>query len=278
MVRMQSIFFIVKKTGKYSLLIIAALLLIVWGLETPPGILGKLDAVGYAVCHRIDVRSFHIGTRQLPLCARCSGQYVGAMIGLLFQAIYSRHRSGFPPRSVFVILGIFSLAYAVDGLNSYLYLPPFLESFPNLPHLYIPTNTLRLLTGSGMGLVIAVILYPALTGTIYANPDNRPAMGGIIPVLSMVGLCVIADLLILTGSSFILYPAALISAVGVIILLSFAYTIVILRIFKKENTYHRFTQIGVALLVGFTISMLQIALVDLIRYIVTGTWSGFMFG
>jgi len=268
----------VSKIGKYLLIFITSLVLIVWGLETPAGILGKLDAVGYAVCHRIDVRSFHIGIRQLPLCARCSGQYVGAMIGLLFQAVYSRRRSGFPPRRVFVILGILGLAYFVDGLNSYLYLPPFLELFPNLPHLYIPTNTLRLLTGSGMGIVISVILYPALTGSIYANPDIHPVMGGIKPLLCLTGLCVIADLLVLTGSSYILYPAALISAVGVIVLLSFAYTIVILRIFKKENTYDRFVQISLPLLAGFMITMLQTGLVDLIRYIMTGTWSGFMFG
>ena len=37
------------------------------------GILGHADEIGYAVCHQIDLRSFHIGDRPLPLCARCSG-------------------------------------------------------------------------------------------------------------------------------------------------------------------------------------------------------------
>jgi uncharacterized membrane protein len=251
-----------KRSGKYYLYIVAGLLLFIWGLETPPGILGKADAVGYAFCHRIDFRSFHIGLRQLPLCARCTGQYVGAMIGLLFQAVVSPRRSGFPPKRVLVILGVLGLAYAIDGLNSYLYLPPILSAFPGLPHLYVPSNTLRLLTGSGIGLAIAVILYPAFVGSIFSEPDSHPAMWGTRPLLVLLG---------------ILYPTALISALGVIILLTFAYTIVILRIFKRVNTYTRFSQISVPLVAGFVVTIAQIALFDLVRFTLTGTWAGFTF-
>src|SRR5512139_1341867 len=106
-----------KSKTKYVLLIVAAVLLVVWGIETPPGVLGKADAIGYAVCHRIDTRSFHIGTQQLPLCARCTGQYIGAMIGLVFQAVFSRQRAGFPPRRTWIILGLLCVVYIVDGLN-----------------------------------------------------------------------------------------------------------------------------------------------------------------
>ena len=59
----------------------------VWLYITPPGLLGKADAVGYAICHRIDERSFHIDDRQLPLCARCTGEF-NAAANL---AAFSRH-------------------------------------------------------------------------------------------------------------------------------------------------------------------------------------------
>ena len=49
-----------------------------------PGLLGKLDAVGYAVCHRLDSHSLHVGSLQLPLCARCTGEFNAAAIGLIF--------------------------------------------------------------------------------------------------------------------------------------------------------------------------------------------------
>jgi uncharacterized membrane protein len=278
MTHLQSVLNRLKDHYKYVIYLIVGLLLLVWGLETPAGILGKADAIGYAVCHRIDMRSFHIGLRQLPLCARCTGQYVGAVIGLLFQAVYARRRSGFPSRRVFIILAILGLAYTVDGLNSYLSLPIFLQGFTGLPHLYEPSNTLRLLTGTGMGLAVAIMLYPAFVGSVYAQPDVRPAISGVISVSGLVGLGLLADWLILTGSSFILVPAALISSLGVIILLMLAYTIVILRIYKKENTYTHFLQISLPLTTAFIITISQIALFDLIRFLVTGTWGGMSFG
>ena len=65
-------------------------LLGVWLALTPPGLLGKLDAIGYAVCHRIDARSYHIGERQVPLCVRCTGMYLGAMLSIIFQLVQGR--------------------------------------------------------------------------------------------------------------------------------------------------------------------------------------------
>src|SRR5512135_3248394 len=78
--------------GRWGLAMAAVLLFGGWLLNTPPGLLGKADAVGYSVCHRIDARSFHIGNRQLPLCVRCTGMYLGAMLGLVYQAFLAPRR------------------------------------------------------------------------------------------------------------------------------------------------------------------------------------------
>src|SRR4030066_1455774 len=165
-----------KSKRQYSLYLVGGLILISWLVATPAGILGKSDAVGYAVCHRIDTRSFHIGIIQLPLCARCAGQYLGAVAGLIFLGVFGKRRSGFPPKGVMGVSILLIIIYAVDGLNSYLSLPQFINYFPNMPHLYPPSNVLRLFTGTGMGLVIAIVLYPAFWGSVLPNPDIRPAI------------------------------------------------------------------------------------------------------
>src|SRR5437868_4456347 len=55
--------------------------LVLWISFTPAGILGKADAVGYAVCHRITVRSFAFPNgQQLPMCARCTGTFIGVLV------------------------------------------------------------------------------------------------------------------------------------------------------------------------------------------------------
>ena len=66
------------------LILIVIGLISIWMYYGPDGILGKADAVGYAVCHRIESRSFLIGEIQFSVCARCTGQYLGAVLGILF--------------------------------------------------------------------------------------------------------------------------------------------------------------------------------------------------
>ena len=52
-------------------------------LAIPPyDLLGKINLVGFAICHQIPERSFVLGGHQLPLCARCTGTFLGAVLGL----------------------------------------------------------------------------------------------------------------------------------------------------------------------------------------------------
>ena len=78
--------------------VLGALLAVVaaWMYVAPPGLMGKLDAIGYAVCHRLDSHSLHIAGLQMPLCARCTGEFNAAAIALIFQAVVSPRRSLLP--------------------------------------------------------------------------------------------------------------------------------------------------------------------------------------
>lgn len=259
-------------TGKGLVLLSILVLLLGWLMNTPAGLLGKADAIGYAVCHRIDLRSFHLGDRQLPLCVRCSGMFLGAMLGLAYQALTQKRAGGFPPRQIWVVYGFFVLAFALDGLNSYLHL------FPGFTGLYEPQNWLRLLTGSGMGLVIAGTLYPAFNQTVWKDWRNIPAVSGLPSLAVMVLLALLIDGMALSGNPLILYPLALASAAGVLILLTLVYTMVCVMLLRLENRSLHLRQLLTPLVGGFGLALLQIALIDALRYFFTGTWDGFHFG
>ncbi len=250
------------------------LLLFGWVLNTPEGLLGKADAVGYAVCHRIEARSFHLGERPIPLCARCSGMFLGAVLGLSYQALRSRRKGGMPPRKVVVALAALVLAFGVDGLNSYLQL----GFLPSPPTLYVPQNWLRLATGTGMGLVIAAMIYPAFNQTAWSDWDRGPAIRGLFDLGVMLLLAVILDLIVLTENPLVLYPLSLISAAGVLLLLTMVYTMVLAMLFRLENRFQVSRQMWVLFVGGFGMALLQIGALDLLRYLFTGTWDGFHFG
>jgi uncharacterized membrane protein len=123
----------------------AALILIAWFWLTPSGLMGKADAIGYAVCHQIGSHSFFIKEGlQMPMCARCSGMYIAAMITLGYLFAFHNKKAGYPPKSIMIILALFVILWLVDGINSFLHLFPFWK------FLYEPLNLTRLWTGSGM--------------------------------------------------------------------------------------------------------------------------------
>jgi len=47
---------------------------------------------------------------------------------------------------------------------------------------------------------------------------------------------------------------------------------------KKENMFQNLSQLSGYLAAGFTTALLQIGIMDLGRYILTGTWAGFFSG
>ncbi len=259
---------------RISYLLVGALL-VGWLLNTPEGLLGKADAVGYAVCHRIDLRSFHLGDRQFSMCARCSGQYLGAMLGFIFQIAQGRRRAGQPPRGVLFVLGGLALVWALDGFNSFLHLQPDLFS---RFFLYDPNNTLRVLTGTGLGLGISVIVLPAFNQTMWKRWSPKPALSGYASLGGMLALGLIMAILVLTENPLILYPLALISAAGVLVILTLVYSMVWVMLFKLENRFDSLREMTFPLVAGFATALAQIAALDFIRYLLTGTWDGFHFG
>jgi uncharacterized membrane protein len=259
--------------------IAAVLLFVVWFSITPPGLLGKADAIGYAICHRIDERSFHIGERQLPLCARCTGEFYAAGISLLFFTLVSPKKSGMPGWKLGTPLLLFLAAFAIDGTNSYLYLlkQTMDGALNNIPNLYTPNNTLRLFTGSGMGIALASILYPAFNQSAWKDATPSRALdwkklGILITIILLVNFAV------LTESPIVLYPIAILSILGVLGLLILVFSVVWILIMRQENEFASLKQMWMPFLAGTTLAFLMITSIDLLRYQLTGTWGGFPLG
>jgi uncharacterized membrane protein len=239
-----------------------------WLIATPAGLLGKMDAIGYAICHRIAARSFDIGDRPLPLCARCTGMYLGALIGLAYQSRLGKH-GGLPSKKILAVLAFFLLAFGIDGVNSYLHF------FPGAPSLYTPQNWLRLLTGTGMGLGMGAMLMPVFNQTIWKGWDNAKLLSSWRQLGILVLVAAVVDLAVLSNNPLLLYPLAILSALTVMVLLSMIYAMVWVMLSKTENRFQSFNGMATILVAGFATALSQIAVMDIARYLLTGTWKGF---
>lgn len=251
------------------LLTLAILITAVWMLLTPGGLLGKADAVGYAVCHRIDLRSFHLGDRTLPLCSRCTGMYLGSLFTLLAFMIFRGKAGAYPSKSLQIVLIGFGLVWALDGINSTLTL------LPGAASLYEPKNWLRLVTGMLIGTSLTTMIYPVFIQTAFRDWQ----MSAVIPswwwfarLLAFLALTVLG---VLSENPLILYPLALLSSLGVLALLTTAYSVLTLPLLKLQNQITSATQLWFPLLTGFVLALSQVAVIDLLRYLFTGTWDGF---
>jgi len=254
---------------RWLLAIVAAVILAAWLLNTPPGWTGKADAIGYALCHQISERSFQINGQPISLCARCTGMYVGAMLGILYQLGLGRRRTAWPQKKYLFVLGIFFVAFGIDGINSAARL--------FLPHglLYEPNNTLRLLTGTGMGLTMAAMILPTFHQTVWKQYAQESFFSHWGQFAGMLALGYISAVLILTENPAILLLFTIVSTLGIIVLLVMLYMMILIVIFGSENMAERPSQLIPWLLGGLIVAFMHIGLIDLGRFWLTGTWEGF---
>jgi len=93
------------------------------------------------ICHRIPQRTFKIKGRYFPVCARCTGFYIGAFsYFILAYFVYVQY-------TVYLIFIAFLMM-----------IPAFLDGFTQLVGSRESDNKLRLLTGLSGGVGLAIIV------------------------------------------------------------------------------------------------------------------------
>lgn len=128
---------------------------------------------GSGLCHQLPERTLGAGAYLFPVCARCSGIYVGFTVALIALLVWYRHDHR--PRR-------FSLAFAVaavaalalmgwDGVSSY-------------AGLRATSNLVRALTGVAFGASLAVLAYAMVVDVLAApRADSRVSDESATPML-----------------------------------------------------------------------------------------------
>ncbi|MBE2232960.1 MAG: DUF2085 domain-containing protein [Anaerolinea sp.] len=243
-----------------------AVIALIWVI-TPGGLLDKADHVGYGICHQIPIRSPFFGGRQLPLCARCSGQFLGALAGLLLLIALGRGKAAkLPPAAVTLVLLGFMAAWALDGLNSYL------TFFPGAPHLYEPHNILRTTTGAMQGVALISLVLPFFSVTLWAQPSPRPTVGSLRELLLLVGLVALITAAVGSQWAPLLYPLALLSVAGALMMLALVNTMLVVLALKREGQVAGWRDALPLLIAGLALALLELLAINLLRAWLTVQW------
>jgi len=213
-----------------------------------------LSFLGGGVCGQIPGHSFIIGGRQLPLCARCTGTYLGALLSFLGLAALRRGRaSSLPPGRVLALLAGFIVLWGVDGLNS------FLTPLPNAPHLYQPHNLLRLTTGMLNGLALSIIIYPIFNLLLWKETDTRRVICNFRELGYLLIPAALLTWVVQTQARFLLYPVAILSIFGVLTMLTLLNTMIVLIVTRRESQARSWRDALLPLLLGLLAALLELS-------------------
>ncbi len=241
---------------------VAFILLLLVSPLWPLPLLDKLDVAGSAICGRIPDHSFHMAGRQLPVCARCTGTFIGTLLGFGgVLALRKRKTARMPPAAVVGLLVGFIFLMILDGVNSYA------SILLHRPLLYQPHNLLRLATGTLHGLALSIIVFPIFNFTLWKVPDDWPALSG-FRELGLVLLVLVLPTVTLIQSELgvLLYPAAILSIVGVLAMLTVVNSMIIVIATRREARAVAWWDAALPVALGFGATLLELTIIALLRW------------
>jgi uncharacterized membrane protein len=114
--------------------------------------------VGRVVCHQLPARSFHLWAAQLPVCARCTGLYLGGAMAAASAAfgVIDPGPRRWSPR---LLLGLCALPTALTLIYEWTTGD-------------VPSNAIRALAGAPLGAAVVRVVLDATTEPLSAAPGK----------------------------------------------------------------------------------------------------------
>ena len=195
-----------------------------------PGAYGvKAHAVLHGLCAQTPSHTFMFGGNALPFDARMTGIYGGALVTFTWLASLRRvHFYGNPPRRVVALLALCVVAMGLDGTNSLL-------KDLGLWHPYPPANILRLVTGFGTGVALAVILTWLLASSMWNLASAKPVVRSFGDLRGVAFGGVLFGIAVLSGAGWLYLPLSVLLMVSAWLTLTVLMLVVVLLLFRIDE-------------------------------------------
>ncbi|MGB9722922.1 MAG: DUF2085 domain-containing protein [Chloroflexia bacterium] len=221
----------------------------------------KVWAAVHGLCAQTPGHMLRFGTRELPLCARDSGIYLGMVLGTAFWLTRGRWRAaGRPARWFWVLLAAALAFFAVDALNS------LADDWFRIRLLYVPDNRLRLASGLALGLVLAVLLLWAVHLSFRERQRERRIVAGWADLAGFLLLGIGGGLALGSGWPPLYLPLAALSVGGLVATLVVLNALLILTIRQGKRLLEGLWEAGRPLFWAGLLAVAEMALLSWLRY------------
>lgn len=252
------------KIQNWLLLGVWVLALFGW-LAAPWPLLTKLQAIAFGLDPQRPAHSFFLAGTQLPLEARKVGMYGGFALAVGYFWLRRRWRAAqLPPVAILAVLITFIAVMALDGINNFLH-------DLGLPYAYLPDNRLRLATGLLTGVAIGGVIWPIFNMTFWREAQPVPVLDGLQDLVGVVLLCLPLFAGVVAGMDWLLYPVALLGAVGLVSLVVVLNVVVVLVIAHRENRASTAWDFLAPGTVALGLTVLELGGMAALRYLLVGT-------
>lgn len=201
------------------------------GITFWPGPLSiKAHDVLHGLCAQQPGHSIVIGGQMLPFDARMTGIYGGTFVTYLWLAVAGRlRRQRDPAHWVFGLCVVLIAAMGIDGFNS-------LFADAGLWHPYETTNFLRLVTGAGAGVAIALILGWLFATSVWSSGIRGAVVDAPRDLLPVLAGCVAYIAIVSTRAGWLYQPATYVLVLSAWLTLSLLTLVILILASRRDRT------------------------------------------
>jgi uncharacterized membrane protein len=219
---------------------------------------------GHGFCHQIPVRSFESGGLVFSACSRDTGIYLGFFFALLVAFFIYAWRGSrpteLPPLPFLIMLALFIMPMAFDGVSSYLGLRP-------------TTNTIRYITGFLTGTAAASIVTPLLFSLRRDAAPQQKIFATLSEVMPHLALTFTLGAVFFFGYP-LLGPVSPFVPVVAFLVIIVSVNLIVLTFSKRLAPRHTALHWLLLLALSLVLALVEIALLGALRELLVQTLLG----